>query len=186
MITTDFNPFPNLETEHLHLRELTMNDAPDFFLMRSDLRVMKYIGRPIAKTVEDAEKIIQVMLDNKNLGDGINWGICMKNTSKVIGNIGYYRMKKEHDRAEVGYLLSADLFRKGIMHEALNAVLDYGFAKMNLHSVEAVINPANEASEKLLLKNNFVREGYFKEEFFWNGVYQDSAVFSLLKKNRKI
>ena len=66
------------------------------------------------------------------------------------------------------------------MQEAIEAVLDYGFTAMQLHSVEANVNPANEASKKLLDKNNFIQEGYFKENYYYNGEFLDSAVYSLI------
>jgi ribosomal-protein-alanine N-acetyltransferase len=66
------------------------------------------------------------------------------------------------------------------MHEALEIVLDYGFGKIKLHSVEANANPENAASIKLLERNGFIREGYFKENYFFNGKFSDSAIYSLL------
>lgn len=66
------------------------------------------------------------------------------------------------------------------MQEALATVLDYGFSSMGLHSVVANVNPANEASKKILAKNNFVQEAYFKEDFFYDGQFLDTAIYSLL------
>jgi ribosomal-protein-alanine N-acetyltransferase len=54
---------------------------------------------------------------------------------------------------------------------------------MNLHSIEANINPENIASRKLLEKTGFVREAYFKENYFFNGKFIDSEIYSLLNKN---
>ena len=55
-------------------------------------------------------------------------------------------MKKEHYRAEIGYALHPAFWKKGIMKEAILAVVDYGFNKMHLHSIEANINADNIAS----------------------------------------
>jgi ribosomal-protein-alanine N-acetyltransferase len=66
------------------------------------------------------------------------------------------------------------------MHEAIQAVLNYGFSELKLHSVEANINPVNEASRRLLEKNNFVKEAHFKENYYFNGSFSDSAVYSLI------
>ena len=91
-------------------------------------------------------------------------------------------MQKEHYRAEIGYLLHPDYQQKGIMDEALKAVIKYGFETMQLHSIEANVNPANAASMKLLEKNGFVKEAYFKENYFYNGQFLDSVIYSLLNK----
>jgi ribosomal-protein-alanine N-acetyltransferase len=99
--------------------------------------------------------------------------------------IGYYRMKPENYRAEVGYILSAEYHGQGIMTEALQRVVQFGFEEMGLNSIEAVIDPENYGSEKVVLKNNFVKEGHFKEHAFFEGKFFDSVFYSLLNKNFK-
>jgi ribosomal-protein-alanine N-acetyltransferase len=69
---------------------------------------------------------------------------------------------------------------KGIMQEALSAVLNYGFELLKLHSVEANVNPNNVSSIKLLERNGFVREAYFKENYYYNNQFLDTAIYSLL------
>ena len=71
------------------------------------------------------------------------------------------------------------------MQEPITVVLEYGFNVMKLHSVEALVNPNNIASIRLLEKNGFIREAYFKENYFYNGRFLDTAVYSLLTSERK-
>src|SRR5690606_18725591 len=97
--------------------------------------------------------------------------------------IGFWRLLKEHYRGEIGYLLHPDFQGQGIMHEAFTPVLEYGFNKMNLHSVEANVYPANVSSKKVLEKNGFIKEAYFKENYFFNGEFTDTAVYSLVMNN---
>ena len=66
------------------------------------------------------------------------------------------------------------------MKEALLAVINFGFTEMKLHSIEAHINPENTASGSILEKSGFIREAYFKEDFFFGGKFIDTAVYSLL------
>ena len=70
------------------------------------------------------------------------------------------------------------------MDEAMKGVLQYGFETMKLHSVEANVNPGNNASTKVLEKNGFVKEAYFKENYYYNGKFIDSAIYSLLTPYR--
>ena len=142
---------------------------------------MTYIPRPRAKTVNDAAALIQTMRDGFEKRESIVWAMSLKNDPKLIGTIGYWRMQKESFRAEVGYLLHSDFWQKGLAHEALQAVLKYGFDTMNCHSIEAVIDPENVASERLLQKCGFVKEAHFKENFFWNGQFSDTVIYSKLK-----
>jgi len=107
----------------------------------------------------------------------------LRENAEFFGTIGYHTITKAHYRAEIGYMLHPSHHRKGYAHEGIKAVLEYGFQKMNLHSVEANVNPNNQASISLLEKNNFVKEAHFKENYFYNGQFLDSAIYSLLKQN---
>lgn len=181
MVNTNFTDFPILYTERLILKEITDKDAPVLFEMRRDPEIMKYIGRPIPKSIDDIYELIQKMEMMKSKGEGISWGIFKKeNPDFKIGNIGLYRIIAEHYRAEIGYMLNTGYHQQGIMFEAIQKVIEYGFKEMNLHSIEANINPENTASRKLLEKAGFVREAYFKENFYFNGKFTDSEIYSLL------
>ncbi|MEO8066872.1 MAG: GNAT family protein [Flavobacteriales bacterium] len=180
MLTVRFSPFPILTTERLLLRKLVRSDAPAMFAMRSDPRVMQHIGRPRATALEDARKLIRVVQKDLAGDHSISWAITLKGDDTLIGTIGYYRLKLEHHRGEIGYMLSADHWRKGIMGEALDAAVACGFDRFGFHSIEADTDPLNVASNALLARHGFVREGLFKENFFWDGKYLDSAVWSRL------
>lgn len=69
------------------------------------------------------------------------------------------------------------------MTEALRAMLACGFSKMKIHSVEANINPKNESSRAVLLKCGFVKEAYFRENYYANGQFLDSEIYSLLERD---
>ena len=180
MLKLNFNPFPILTTRRLVLRQMGNYDVNEIFFLRSDAEVMRYIRRPLAKSVEDAMQFIQMISTGVANNDLIHWAITLKNEPKLIGNICFWRIQKEHYRAEVGYTLHTANQRKGIMQEALTAVLDYGFKTMKLHSVEAIVNPENVPSIKLLERTGFVREAYFKEDFFYDGKFYDSITYSLI------
>jgi [ribosomal protein S5]-alanine N-acetyltransferase len=173
-------PFPVLTTERLTLRRITHDDENEIFFLRSNEEVMKLIHRPRPASLEDIKPFIQKINDMIDGNDGISWAMALKNEPKMIGHISFHRVIKEHYRAEVGYMMHPDHYGKGIMHEALGAVLHYGFVSMGLHSIEAIVNPENSASIKLLERNNFIREAYFREDFFWEGKFLDSAVYSLI------
>ena len=71
-------------------------------------------------------------------------------------------------------------WKKGYMNEAIKRVIDFGFHSMKLHSIEANINPNNIASAQLLKKYHFIKEAYFKEDYYFNGKFLDSEIYSLL------
>lgn len=183
MLEFNFSPFPNLETNRLNLRRLKSEDVSEILALRSNPEIMKFIPRPLMKTKEEALEFISVMDANVTNNILLNWAITTKEEDTLIGMIGFYRMKPENYRAEVGYILSAEFHGQGIITEALERVIKFGFDEMKLNSIEAVIDPENYGSEKVLLKNNFVKEGHFKEHTFFEGKFLDSVFYSLLKKN---
>ena len=180
MLNLSFKPFPLIETERLRLRKISRKDVNEIFFLRSDKRVLHYLDKAPAKTKKDAYDFIKILHDAEKNADGITWGITLKNIEKIIGTIGFWRMQKEHYRAEIGYILHPDYWGKGITQEAMTAVIKYGFEVMKLHSIEANVNPDNAASIRLLEKNGFVREAYFKENYYFDGKFLDSAIYSLI------
>jgi ribosomal-protein-alanine N-acetyltransferase len=185
-LNTNFTPFPELLTERFLLRRTTIDDAQEFYQLRSDDRTMQYLDRNKAKDVEEVIQLITSIDSDIDAGNGIMWSIVPKGGQKIIGTIGFWRMKKEHFRSEIGYLLHPDYWRQGVMSEALHAVLRFGFEVMLLHSVEAITNPNNIPSRKLLEKAGFALEGHFREDFYFNGRFMDSTVYGLLGREYKL
>ena len=183
MLEVNFLPFPILKTERLLLRRVNVDDAETILDLRSNDEVMKYIPRPYLKNREEALDLIAMFDDKIENGIGINWGITfLDKPEKIIGIIGHYRMKPEHYRAEVGYMLFPEFNGQGIVSEALQKVVEYGFSDMKLHSIEAILDPANVASEKVLLKNGFIKEAHLFENEYYDGRFLDSMIYSKLNK----
>lgn len=181
MLELNFTPFPEIDTERLLLRKLQLDDQEAVFEMRSNPEVMKYIPRPLAQTLTDALEHIVQNLKISDANEGANWGIEEKESKKLIGSICVFHIQKENYRGEVGYILNPKWHNKGIMNEALQAIIKFAFEKMNLHSLEALIDPANIASAKLLEKNKFRKEAHFRENFFYQGKFQDTVIYSMVK-----
>jgi len=180
MLVLNFTPFPELSTKRLKLRRITNEDAGEIFVHRSNQQMLRYLDRDPISSLDEAKQWIKMIDNGIDKDEYIAWGLTLKNEPKVIGTISVWNIKKEHHRAEIGYALHPDQQGKGLMQEALEAILDFGFKNMKLHSVEANVNPANAASIKLLEKNNFVREAYHRENYCHGGKFLDSAIYSLL------
>jgi len=160
MLALNFTPFPELKTQRLLLRKLEKTDANEMFFLRSNEDVLRYIGREPTKTIAEAEEFINMINKNVDENESILWGITFLNDpSLVIGTICI----------------------KGIMKEAINAVVDYGFTVLNLHSIEALLDPKNIASSSVLESTGFVKEGHIKESLYFNGEFKDEAIYSRLK-----
>ncbi len=100
-----------------------------------------------------------------------------------MGIIGLYRIKAENYRCELGYMLLPEYHNQGYVSEAIKSVLNYAFHDLMMHSVEAIIDPRNYSSEKVLQKNGFVKKAHLLENEFYNGTFIDTVIYSLLKRN---
>ena len=156
MDTINFIPFPMLETEHLILRQLKMEDQNEIFALRSDDRVNEFLDRIKANSPEDALLFIHNINTSINNNEAIYWAITLKNEPALAGTICLWNIFKEDLTAEIGYELHPDQQGKGIMQEAIIKVIDYGFQTMKLNLIEAELAPANLRSIKLLERNGFV------------------------------
>ncbi len=183
MLIINFHPFQNLKTKRLLLRRIDNDDADEVLMLRGNSETMKYIPRPLAKTKEDALKHIAMIEEKIANNIGINWGITINGSSKIIGIIGHYRIQPENHRAEIGYMLLPEYNGKGYTTEAIKVVVEYGFTQMKLHSIEAIIDPNNIASERVLQKNGFVKEAHILENELWEGKFWDTVIYSLLRRN---
>lgn len=180
MLEVNFNPFPELKTERLLLRQLIDEDVAQIYQLRADEDVMKFIGKKPITTMGEAGDFFNLINNSLENNSGITWAISTLENRSLIGTIGLWRIIKENYRAEIGYMLLPEYWKKGFTKEAILKVIDYGFHEMKLHSIEAHISPKNIASATVLEKTGFVREGYFKEDFFFDGKFEDTAIYSLL------
>jgi ribosomal-protein-alanine N-acetyltransferase len=183
MLAINFSPFPNLETERFYLRRISKEDANEIFALRSNKEIMKYVPRPLAKTKENALEHIAMIDEKIENNEGINWAITLKNDPKLIGIIGLFRIHPEHFRSEIGYMLLPGHHGKGVVTEAVKEAVKYGFSTMKLHSIEAIIDPDNFASERVLQKSGFVKEAHLKENEYYEGRFLDTVIYSILNKH---
>ncbi|MCG7343391.1 GNAT family N-acetyltransferase [Sporosarcina sp. ACRSL] len=173
--------FPIIETERLLLRKVTTEDADDLLAYLSDEDVVKHMGLAPFQTLEDAWDEINWYNAIFEEGTGIRWGITLKDVGTIIGSCGFLNMAAKHHRAEVGFELSKDYWGKGIASEALEAVIAFGFRHYQLERIEALIEPANLPSQKLVEKRGFLKEGLLRHYEYTCGKFDDLYMYSILK-----
>ena len=182
MLALNFTPFPELKTGRLLLRKLQITDTNEMFFLRSNEHVLRYIGREPTKTIAEAEEFINKINKSVDENESILWGIAFLNEpSTIIGTICIWNFQTEHYRGEIGFILHPDHWRKGLMKEAINAVVDYGFSTLGLHSIEAQLNPENIGSSAVLESTGFAKEGHLKENLYFKGEFRDTVIYSKLK-----
>lgn len=177
--------FPTVETTRLKLRKPLQRDVTALLEATQDEEVMAYYG--MAPFGSKAEALREIHWFNKifTQAEGIRWVITEKGVGNYIGDIGFSNYVMAHSRAEIGFKLAKAFWHKGIMTEALEQVLNYGFTVMQLNRIEAVVDPKNEACLGLLKKAGFVEEGILREYEHETKGYVDLVMLSLLKKDHQ-
>jgi len=180
MLNISFSPFPVLETEHLILRRPTMHDVDEVYKYRSDPELMQFIPHRLAHNKEEVVEAIERIDRMIDTNEGINWAITKKGEDLLLGMVGYVHLYMDRHRGEIGYMLHTPYHGKGIIQEAFQAVVDYGFSVMKLHSIEAIVNCLNIPSKKLLERAGFSNDALFRDYLHHDGKYMDVNVYSLL------
>lgn len=122
----------------------------------------------------DALQFILTIQERTKNNQTFYWGISLKDQPNLIGTICLWNFSEDRKKAEIGYELLPEYQRKGIMSEALKAVLDFAFNELHLQEIVAMTHKLNENSKELLLKQGFVLEEGRKDEGF-----PENLVFSL-------
>ncbi|MFB6465517.1 GNAT family N-acetyltransferase [Cytobacillus sp. Hz8] len=172
--------FPVLETERLLLREILEDDAEVLFSILSRKDVTRYYGQEAFQNREQACTLVHLFQKNFNENRGIRWGIERKDTHQLIGTIGLNAFVPKHKRAEIGYEIHSDYWRKGYATEAIFEILSYGFNVLELNRIGAVVFLENQASNQLLKKLGFQKEGILKNYIFQDGDSHDTNVYSMI------
>lgn len=157
MLNLNFTPFPTVTTQRLVLRQLRDDDVQELFALRTNENVNRFLNRPVPESLNDVWKFIvkvnQITRDN----EGLYWVITCKNEDKVLGTIGLRNFEAEQCQAEIGYELHPDHQGQGIMHEAIDHVLAYGFGCLGLRTIMADTDPGNLRSIQPLERHGFVK-----------------------------
>ena len=184
MLEEIFNKFPIIDIdENYVLREMNDADAENFHYYYTDSEVNKHIYSYIPTSLDESRNEIMYWSNFYRRREGIYWGIVEKATNKLIGSIGYTNWAKHYNRAELSYDLAKEYWNKGIITKAIQKVLEFGFLKMNLNRIQAYTSIENTPSEKVLVKNGFVKEGLLREDRLYKGQYRDVKLYALLKRD---
>lgn len=185
MLSDIFDKPVTFETDRLRLRLLTQQDTQDIYEIFSDRQVMKYYDLSPFESLERAKEQIDLFINGFEQRTMLRWGIEHKDDGKLIGTCGFFAFNEDALKAELGYELNSSYHGKGLMSEAINAVLGFIFRESGINRVEAFVEPQNTASQKLLEKLGFTKEGTLRRYERCRGDLIDITIFGLLRSDCK-
>ncbi|WP_334187630.1 GNAT family N-acetyltransferase [Noviherbaspirillum sp.] len=175
------SPFPQIVTPRLVLRQILPQDVDALYAIHSDRNWMQWYGvEPITERYE-ALQLAEMFVSWHAAGSGFRWGLERRDDGRLIGTCGLFRWNKSWCNCVIGYEIAPDCSGQGLMLEAVQAILDYGFNDMGLHRVQAETHPDNFPSIKLAERLGFRFEGVHREQACWGGRFHDLNCYSLLR-----
>ena len=176
---------PTLETDRLILRKMTPDDAEAMFAYASDPEVTRYVSWELHRSIEDSRAFLELALGKYEGGEEPNWGIVYRGDHRFVGACGLVSWEAEHGRAEVGFVLSREYWGRGLMPEAVRALIRFGFDTMNLNRIEARCIVENTASARVMEKAGMAYEGTLRQREYIKGAYRDMKLYAILKEESR-
>ncbi len=172
---------PTIDAERLRLRWLAQSDVPALYEIFSHAEVMRYWSSLPLEDLRGAEALLARVHDGFHRRQLFQWGVARRTDDLVIGTCTLAHLDANNRRAEVGYVLGREHWGQGYIQEALTALLCFAFDELNLHRIEADVDPRNDASIRTLERLGFQREGYLRERWLVGGGIYDSLFYGLLR-----
>ena len=178
-----FDDPPVLRTDRLVLRAITESDGDALFDIFADDEVTEHYAWDRFTTVTQGHELAARSVDQRRRHEALRWGLVLAGSSDIIiGTCGYTRWNTDHRYAIVGYDLNRSYWHRGLMSEALTAVLRWGFEHLAVHRMEASVLAGNTASVALLERAGFHREGMQRERVLHRGSFRDLWLYGLLHR----
>jgi ribosomal-protein-alanine N-acetyltransferase len=169
--------FPVLSTKRLSLRAATPKDVPAFQHLLAIPEVTRFSNWPDAPVKTQVERALRWMSRVHGSGKGCAWIIEDRKSGALTGAIRFNSLEKKWRCGEIGYELHPDFWGKGLMTEAVRAVVACGHETFRLNRIDAWTLPGNAASDRVLEKAGFRHEGTLRQRAWFKGAYHDFRIF---------
>jgi len=176
---------PTLPSQRVTLRWLRDEDAADVFAVFRDPQVMRYWSTPPLSDLAAAQALIREIHELFRLRTLFQWGISSQSNDAILGTCTLFHLDWAHRRAEVGFALGRRYWGQGFASDAVELLIGFAFDTLDLHRLEADVDPRNDRSLRLLERQGFQREGFLRERYQLNGEFPDAVFLGLLRREWK-
>jgi len=165
-----------LKGKNVNLRLLEKEDLPTFMELWND---PEFSGnyRPLIQVSEtDLENRLETRPPESRMF------FVEKKDKTIIGVINHFPVEKA---LEIGFVLVPSERGKGYCTEAVRIMVDYLFLSKDIVRIQAKTDLRNVASQKVLEKTSFRREGVMRKSLFSRGSWRDTILYSILREEWK-
>ena len=171
-----------LESGSVILRPLVENDYLSLYPILSDQETMTFWSTGPHSSPEKTREDLAKHLNQSKTHSESTWAICLNQQVDICsGWISFFNFR--HAMCEVGFVLDRKFWGRKIMTHTLQTAISDGFNRWNLHRIDANLHPENTGSKNLLLRTGFSIEGHQKQNYYKNGVYEDTLLMGLLRSD---
>jgi [ribosomal protein S5]-alanine N-acetyltransferase len=175
---------PILESERLRLRMLHNTDAKSMFEYAQKDRVTKYLLWDSHTSLRQTKQFLKHIIA-KYLDGNLAWAITLKDSGEFIGMIDFSSFDHAAGIAEIAYAISDKYWGKGLITEATQMLIDYGFNVLHLERISARCFAENIGSERVMQKVGMTHEGTLRKAIFKKGAYHDMKIYAIITDDYK-
>ncbi|MYL18781.1 GNAT family N-acetyltransferase [Halobacillus litoralis] len=180
-VETYLRDMPEFNTARLTLRKLAFSDLEDVFSFCSNPNVARPMTWEVNESIDATEEFLNMVITGYGKGESGEWAIEWNETGQVIGVAAFIDWSNKHKCVELGYFLSEEYWGKGIVTEALQELVRYGFNELYLNRIEGRSDTDNFGSQKVMKKLGMNYEGTLRKNEFIKGEFRDTEVYSILE-----
>lgn len=179
--------FPYIVTDKIILRKIEETDIDGLFEIYNNENVFTYIPGDIKKNKVTVQNMIGHFERDFNKRKGIFLGISLVQApNEIVGIAELFEYDAKVNMITIGYRLNERYWGQGIATQAVKALVDYLFNTIGINRIQAFVMPANDKSQRVLQKNNFVKEGILRQSQYWQGIgIVDLVVYSILRTDKE-
>lgn len=175
LITVD-----DITSRRVHVRAVRESDLADLLQVNGDPEVTRFLPYATWTSLDDAAAWLARMTSLGASGTSQQLAVVHNADAVVIGTVLLFRFDEASARVELGYVLGRRWWGQGLMREALSALCTHAFTAMGIRRMEAEVHAGNGASQALLQRLGFVREGILRARWVSRGTAYDTHLYGCL------
>jgi RimJ/RimL family protein N-acetyltransferase len=173
---------PALTGSLVTLRELRPADAPSLFVSLTTDEVARFISPP-PTSVEGFERFIAWAHQQRAVGQYICFAVATRSSDIAVGLFQMRSLEPDFGTAEWGFAVAYEFWGTGVFVEGANLLLDFAFAVVGSHRLEARAATVNGRGTGALRKLGARREGVLRKSFLRRGEYLDQSLWTILAED---
>ncbi|RXQ95946.1 N-acetyltransferase [Ancylomarina salipaludis] len=170
-------------SDSILLKQIELSDSKDIFRTIDSQRA--YLGEwlpfvEFSRRLEDTEGFIKKILEHPH----DNYVFVIHLHGKFAGLIGFKDSDKQNRKTEIGYWLSENFQKKGIVTKSVQRLCKFAFEELGMNRIQIKCAERNFPSKKIPKRLGFVFEGIERDgELLTGGVFTDLEIYSKLKND---